>query len=933
MPALVGSPAYAANTLTATVTAAEGSNAVLTLHSDAAATFTLTVAPTPNSGATPPVGGAVEGSDYTTLTSAQKSQVFTAAGDKTITIPITADGLYEGPEAFTVTATPSGGGTALNSVVTITDGDSVPSYTLSAAPNPVTESANAKTTITAKLSGPSSVDTTINLSTANGTAVAGTAPAGDYTALSAVALTIPAGTLTGTKDVQITNDGVKDQQEIETFTVNGSATSGVAPTAQSTSVKIVDAQSTPKLTLSGGGNGTEGGSGTTFRVTTDIASELPITVQWNAVATTPAAGHAVATPGDDFDYPSTRTVTIPAGDLYKEFTIPLLADTLNEDPEDYTIQLVNPTNAVLGATTKVAGSITDATPAPTVAVTPVTVTEGNSGKMSQVFTATLSAKSAKTVKVNWATADLALGYGNARAAKDYVPAAGQLTFTPGTQSATFSVDILGDTIDEGPSTRTAGGTTSGEGEKFTIDLSAVPGSDTFTVGSPAEITILDDDAAPTLAFDDLSVKEGNSPWVAILPVKLTGSSDRPITVAPATLTPSGTNAAQLYSTTFGTDDYAPLSQSSITIPAEASTAWVPVLVNGDSIYEPDETVALTVTPGSTTTGSAWLLGTPTAADPATLTLQNDDTAPDLEVKSVKGMEGETVRVWGTVTGTSQTAINATVSFIGASVHGSKAAGTTDFTNPGASPVTIDPGTASGSTLWIADVPLLKDDQVESEETILATGSTTGNKGTVTDGVIYIAGDSSTPEEPGGEEPGEAPKPTINAPMSVNGTGPVSITGKVAANATVELWGAPYSGGELKWIANTKANAMGMYSFSRSITMGMRFKTQSQEVNSDEKTVWVNQWASLTATSPSKGRVSVVVKTSPNAADRKVVVQRWTGPNTWTNILVSKANVNGAYAATTVVPSGTIALRAWVEGDADMGINGPGWTDIVRPVIK
>jgi hypothetical protein len=228
-----------------------------------------------------------------------------------------------------------------------------------------------------------------------------------------------------------------------------------------------------------------------------------------------------------------------------------------------------------------------------------------------------------------------------------------------------------------------------------------------------------------------------------------------------------------------------------------------------------------------------------------------------------------------------------------------------------------------------------DEYKEPNETILVTGSGVGGVGSVRSGVLTIAADEgSTPGGPGEPgEPGEAPKPTIFAPASITGAGRVSISGKVAPNATVELWGAPVSGGDTKWIANTKAGTTGNYSFATSISQGTRFITQSQKVNSNEVRVSVNQWVSLTASSPSAGRVSVVVKTSPNASGRKVVVQRWTGPNTWTNILVSRANVNGAYAATTTAPRGTVALRAWVEGDAGMGINGPGWSSIVRPVIR
>ncbi|MCO8270623.1 hypothetical protein M1L60_08430 [Actinoplanes sp. TRM 88003] len=911
--AYVASPASAAPDATmavsASAAAAEGANVTFTLTPTVPGTWTIsTIAGSPN--------GAVAGTDYTALTVQQQTAVFSTTAPQTITIATTDDSLYEANETFVLRATNANGTDWTEATATINDNDTAPSYTLTAAPNPVVEAVNAKATVTAKLSAISGLDSVVTLNTANGTAIAGA----DYTALTNQTVTIAAGSLTGTAEILITNDNKKDQLDTESFTVSGTATN-VSPTAATTTVNITDAQSTPKLTLSSGGATTEG-QNATFTVTTDTVSELPITVQWNAVETVPVSGHWKATPGDDFTYPANRTVTIPAGSTTAAITIPTIADQTDELDEDYTIELASPTNAVLGAVTKVTSTITDSDNAPTVTFTPTSVVEGNSGKKTHTFTATLSAKSGKTVQVDWKTNPTGATYGDAVAGKDYVAANGRLSFEPGTTTKTVTVDIIGDTIDEGPVPRT---NAAGEGEKFQIVPSAVVGDVTASLGNSATavITIADDDAMPTATFDDVKVKEGTDASAVLAPIKLTGSSDHPITFAVAD---AGTGTAKsTIGTTIGDNDYN-LLNTSVTIAPEMSNGYAVVLVNGDHMYEADETVDLTATPGATTAGADWL--TAPAADPATVTLLNDDGAPDLEINSVMAKEGEKVEVTGTVTGSSSTSTTLTVSFAGASVKGSRAADAADFENPGAKVITIPAGTVPGTVMPVQSIWINADKLPEPAETILGTGVGLGNVGTVTDGVITIAANDGS--EPG--EPGEAPKPTINAPMSVNGTGPVSITGKVAANAAVELWGAPVSGGELKWIANTKASAMGMYSFSRSISQGMRFVTQSQEVNSVEKTVWVNQWASLTATSPSKGRVSVVVKTNPNASGRKVVVQRWTGPNTWTNILVSKANVNGAYTATTVVPSGTVALRAWVDGAEDWGING-GWSDIVRPVIK
>ena len=67
-------------------------------------------------------------------------------------------------------------------------------------------------------------------------------------------------------------------------------------------------------------------------------------------------------------------------------------------------------------------------------ISDVTVAEGNSGTTNAVFTVTLSAASASTVTVDYATAN-----GTATAGSDYTAATGTLSFAAGTTSKTMTV--------------------------------------------------------------------------------------------------------------------------------------------------------------------------------------------------------------------------------------------------------------------------------------------------------------------------------------------------------------------------------------------------------------------------------------------------------------------------------------------------------------
>src|SRR3954454_174943 len=179
---------------------------------------------------------------------------FTGAATKTIAIKTTDDTLYELTENLTVTI--SDGSNTETANGTIYDNDNQPSYTLTAAPATVNEGKTDGTVtskITATLNAKAGVDVKITLKTEDGTAKATTDVdyPKDYTALNGGGdgtITIPAGELTASATVEVNNDLVKDTSDNENFKVKGTADCAT-PSDASTSVNIVDAQTTPVLSL------------------------------------------------------------------------------------------------------------------------------------------------------------------------------------------------------------------------------------------------------------------------------------------------------------------------------------------------------------------------------------------------------------------------------------------------------------------------------------------------------------------------------------------------------------------------------------------------------------------------------------------------------------------------------------------------------------
>jgi len=119
-----------------------------------------------------------------------------------------------------------------------------------------------------------------------------------------------------------------------------------------------------------------------------------------------------------------------------------------------------------------------------------TVTEGDSGSVTAVFTVTLAPTSTTTVEVDYATVDETAAGG-----VDYTPVSDTLTFNPGEIKKVISVSVTGDTDDE-------------LNETFRVQLSAPVSAD--LVDGDATGAIVDDDGLPALSIADQTALEGNT---------------------------------------------------------------------------------------------------------------------------------------------------------------------------------------------------------------------------------------------------------------------------------------------------------------------------------------------------------------------------------------------------------------------------------------
>ena len=621
--------------------AAEGSAVVFTVSLSAASAIDTTVLLDTGD------GSAVAPGDYT----AQAALLVTipaGSTSATVSVPTVDDALFEGDETFTATISNPTGATLGTAVATgtITDNDAAP--TLSIDDVTVNE-AGGTATFTVTLSGASTTTVTVDYASAPGTA---TAPA-DFAAASGT-LTFAPGTLTQTVTVPIVDDNIDEADE--TFTVGLANATGAAIGDDSGTGTITDNDGTPTVSIDS--PSAPEGDPMVFTVSLSNPSATDVSVVLDT-----GNGSALA-PGD-YTAQNALTVTVPAGSTNVTVNVPTIEDTLFEGDETFTATIGSPVGATIGTGTGTATITEDDTP-PTVSIDSASATEGD----VVVFTVSLSAPSASDVTVTWNTAD-----GSALAPGDYTAQSGiTVTIPAGSASATVNVPSIEDALFEGD-------------ETFTATISNPIGATLGTATGTGTIT--DDETAPTLSIDDVTVNE--SAGIAVFTVTLSNASGTAVTVAYATANGTAT-AGSDYTATTGTLSFAPgvLTQT-ITVP-----------ITNDALFEGSETYTVDLSSATVAT---------IADGSGTGTITDDETTPVVSIDSPSALEGDPMVFTVSLSNPSTTPVTVTLN----TANGSAVA-PGDYTAQATLLVTIP----AGSTSVTVNVPTIEDALFEGDETFTAT---------------------------------------------------------------------------------------------------------------------------------------------------------------------------------------------------------------------
>ena len=264
-----------------------------------------------------------------------------------------------------------------------------------------------------------------------------------------------------------------------------------------------------------------------------------------------------------------------------------------------------PVNATIGTGTGV-GTITNDDTIPSLSIDDVSVSEDAGPAL---FTVTLSEVSGKTVSVIYSSSNV-----TAIAGSDYTAVGSTLTFSPGVTTQGISVTISDESTDEND-------------ETYDIIL-ASPTNATIGTGTGVG-TITNDDTAPSLSINDVSVNES------------AGTAQFTVTLSPASGKTVSVNYATSDVDTTADTDYTAIASTPMTFSPGETAQTIDVSITQDSDEESDETYNVNLSgPSNATISDDTGLGT----------IVDDDTASSAPwPKRIGGVDAVTADSGGAIT--------------------------------------------------------------------------------------------------------------------------------------------------------------------------------------------------------------------------------------------------------------------------------------------
>jgi hypothetical protein len=483
---------------------------------------------------------------------------------QTFTVPIVNDTLDESDETLNLHLLNPGGGALLgpraDAVLTITDNDTAGAFQLGAAAYSGVEGTTVNVAV--KRTGGMASAVTVHYELSNGTATED-----DYSGPASIDLTFTANEVQRMIPVPLTHDTLVEGDETVNITLSNPGGGATLGSPASAVLTILDAS--PKLAFSAAVlNASEGATSVTLTVNRTGPATDAVSVDYTTVDGTATAGA---------DYTLTAgTLSFPAQVKSKNIVVPLKPDTIVEGPEEFTVRLSNPSNALLGPITTSTVKIADNDLGGVFKFGAAAYT-GN-----EPLTGTLPAKVTVTVVrtggvASGVTVNYAATNGTAVSGQDFNPLSGTLTFGAGVTSQKLVVELVPDDLFEGY-------------ETFNLALDTPTGGASLGPQANATVTIVDSE--PVVQFTAAAFKVAEGTAKAVISLKRTGTLPGPISVHVGVMGGTATPG----------DDFVPPAEL-LTMPSGAASKTFTIDIVNDTILEPDETVVLALSdPAGATLG-------------------------------------------------------------------------------------------------------------------------------------------------------------------------------------------------------------------------------------------------------------------------------------------------------------------------------------------
>ncbi len=611
----------------------------------------------------------------------------------TVTVNPTTDITVEADETVIVNVAAGTGydvGTPGSATGTITNDDT--DVSVAVAPTSTTEDGAGNLVYTFTRAGVTTGALTANF-TINGTATFNT----DYTQTGAATFAPPNGTVlfaagssTATVTVDPTVDTTVELDETVILTVAPGTGYNVGVPSAATGT-ITNDDTDVSIAVVPASVAEDGATNLVYTFTRTGVTSTPLTVNFTIGGTATFNTDYTQTGAATF-VPPNGTVTFGAGNSTATITVDPSADVTSETDETVILTLEPGTGYNVVAPSSATGTITDDDVVVSVAVSPLSV--GEDGLTNLVYTFTRN-DSDGPLTANFSiggTATFNTDYTQTGAAT-FVPPNGTVSFAAGELTATVTIDPVADSTVE---------------PDETVILTVVAGTG-YGVGVPSSATgtIVNDDTDVSVAVAPSSTAEDGAGNL-VYTFTRTGVTTPELTV---NFTINGTATFNTDYTQTGAATFAP-PNGTVLFAAGSSTATVTVDPTVDTTVELDETVILTVAPGTGYNVAA-------VNSSATGTITNDDTDVSIAVVPASVAEDGATNLVYTFTRTGVTSTPLTVNF----TIGGTATFNTDYTQTGAATFVPPNGTVTfgaGNSTATVTVDPSADVTSELDETVILT---------------------------------------------------------------------------------------------------------------------------------------------------------------------------------------------------------------------